>query len=81
MNWYEDQKVLYAWAKVVLTVLAFVGGGLFLYRAAFCTAEEAGKNLDIIIGFVITGVLAVIVKYYWGAAAPADDEEKADDEK
>lgn len=78
-KWYENESVLYAWAKVLLTILAFVGGGLFLYRAAFVSQEAAGKSLDIIVGFVITGIMAVIVKYYWGSAPRGDDEEDHDE--
>jgi len=63
------------WVRAVLTILCAVWAGIFLYRAAFTPAAEGGKSLDVILGFVLTGLLAVIIRYYWGAAEHEEDDD------
>jgi len=76
LPWYRDQGILRLWIRAFFALAFLVWGGWFLYDAAFTPDESAGKNLDVIVGFVTTGLLAVIIQYYWGASDKAEKKDE-----
>jgi len=59
--------------RKLLGLLLIVGGGMFLWKAAFL---EDSKHLGEVVGFVMGTVITLVLTFYFGTSQGSSDKSK-----